>query len=188
MNKMRHLPLNALGRKEMEERVPFEIERKFLIKMPREEELFSIEGAFCDEIIQTYLLCEKGLTHRVRRRIHGEIVTYTETKKIRVTDLRCVEEERELEKAEYEALLKNADPLLSPIRKKRYCIPYGGRLLEVDVYPFWQKSAILEVELPSEETAFSLPPYLSVLREVSGEVAYKNLSLAKSVPIEPFGL
>lgn len=169
----------------MKKQVPFEIERKFLIKMPSEAALLSMAGAFCDEILQTYLLCDEGLTHRVRRRSHGGKVTYTEAKKIRLTALRCIEEERQIGEEEYEALLRLADPSLSPLEKKRYCIPYEGRLLEVDIYPFWRKSAILEVELPNEEAAFSLPPDLCVLREVSGEVAYKNLSLAKSVPEEP---
>ncbi len=172
----------------MKEKKDFEIERKFLIKMPCEAELLSLDGAFCDEMIQTYLLCDGGLTHRVRRRTHGGVTAYTETKKRRLSDLTCIEEEREIGKEEYEALLRLADPSLSPIEKKRYCIPYGGRLLEVDIYPFWKKSAILEIELPSEEAPFSLPPHLYVLCEVSGDLAYKNLSLAKSVPEEPSGL
>ncbi len=172
----------------MKENTPFEIERKFLIERPREAELLSVKGAFCDEITQTYLLCEAGISHRVRRRIHEGAVSYTETKKIPVTALRCIEEEREIGKEEYEALLRDADPSLTPIEKKRYVIPFCGRLLEVDIYPFWQRSAILEVELPTEKTAISLPPFLRVIREVSGELAYKNLSLAKSVPDEPLEL
>lgn len=169
----------------MEEKRPFEIERKFLIEMPKEADLLSMEGAFCDEILQTYLVSRGGLTHRVRRRAHGGEVGYTETKKTRLTDLSCIEEERQIGKEEYEALLRLADGALSPIEKKRYCIPYDGRLLEVDIYPFWQRSAVLEVELPTEEAAFSLPPFIRVIREVSGEVAYKNLSLARRIPNEP---
>ncbi len=169
----------------MKDEKSFEIERKFLIAMPSEAALLSIKGSFCDEILQTYLVSDEGLSHRVRRRIHAGAASYTETKKIPISDLRCIEEEREIKKEEYEALLRYADPSLSPIEKKRYCVPYGGRLLEVDIYPFWQRSAILEIELPGEEAAFALPPFLRVLREVSKEAAYKNLSLAKSVPKEP---
>lgn len=169
----------------MKEKGPFEIERKFLIERPDEAVLLSMEGAFCDEILQTYLVSRNGLTHRVRRRVHGGKVGYTETKKTHLTDLCCIEEERQIGEEEYEALLRLADPSLSPIEKKRYCVPYGGRLLEMDIYPFWQKSAILEVELPTEEAAFTLPPFIRVIREVSGEVAYKNLSLARRIPNEP---
>ena len=51
-------------------------------------------------------------------------------------------------------------------------------------YPFWQKQAVLEVELPSEDTELVLPPYLTVLCDVSGDRRYKNVSLARAIPDE----
>jgi len=50
----------------------------------------------------------------------------------------------------------------------------------VDLYPFWQDQAVLEVELEQEDDLISIPPELTVLREVTGDAAYKNAVLAKS--------
>ena len=56
--------------------------------------------------------------------------------------------------------------------------------LTIDVYPFWQRQAVLEVELPSEDTPLLLPTYIEVIREVSGDRRYKNVSLAREIPAE----
>lgn len=161
-----------------------EIERKFLIAMPDEGELARQDGARCDEILQTYLLSQDGVTARVRaRRGEGGIV-YTATEKRRLSDLTAVEDEREVTEEEYRALLLRRDGALTPIEKRRYAIPYGGHTLEIDVYPFWQRQAVLEVELPSEDTPLTLPPFIRVIREVSGDRRYKNVSLARSIPAE----
>ena len=161
-----------------------EIERKFLIAMPDEGELARQDGARCDEILQTYLLSEDGVTARVRARRGEGGTVYTATEKRRLSDLTAVEDEREVTEAEYRALLLRRDGALTPIEKRRYAIPYGGHTLEIDVYPFWQKQAVLEVELPSEDTPLALPPFIRVIREVSGDRRYKNVSLARSIPAE----
>ena len=161
-----------------------EIERKFLIAMPSPDRLMA-EGAVGDDITQTYLLSEEGVTARVRRRESATGVEYTHTEKRRVTDATAVEDERVINKEEYETLLKTADPTLTPIRKRRWSLPYGGRLLEIDVYPFWQRTAVLEIELPAEDAPLALPPYLTVLAEVTSDKRYKNVSLAREIPEEP---
>ena len=70
------------------------------------------------------------------------------------------------------------------MEKTRVCVPHGDHLLEIDIYPFWKKQAVLEVELESEDTPLTLPPYITVLREVTGEKAYKNRALAAHIPEE----
>ena len=50
----------------------------------------------------------------------------------------------------------------------------------MDLYPFWQDQAVLEVELEQEDDLISIPPELTVLREVTGDAAYKNAVLAKT--------
>ena len=76
------------------------------------------------------------------------------------------------------------DPARAPIQKTRICVPHESHLLEIDLYPFWKKQAVLEVELEAEDTPLSLPTYLTVLREVTGEKAYKNRALALRIPAE----
>ena len=163
---------------------PIEIERKFLSAMPDVSQLLAENGAKADSITQTYLLAPKGVTMRVRRREGADGVTYTATRKRRLSDLSAEETEREISEATYETLLGAADPALRPIEKTRITVPYGQHLLEIDVYPFWERTAVLEVELASEDAPLDLPPYLTVIREVTGDYRYKNVSLAKEIPAE----
>lgn len=162
-----------------------EIERKYLIRMPDVRALAAMAGCELWEIRQTYLLgCGKGYTHRLRRmRVNGRLV-YIENEKRRVNQLRCEENEREISREEYEELMLRADPELRSIEKRRYRIPYGGHTMEIDVYDFWSDRATLEVELSGEDEALTLPPWLDVVRELTGEAAYKNYALAREVPME----
>jgi CYTH domain-containing protein len=57
-------------------------------------------------------------------------------------------------------------------------------LLEIDVYPFWSRQAVLEIELASESEEFKIPHEIKILREVTEEGAYKNAALAKHIPEE----
>ena len=161
-----------------------EIERKYLIAMPDEAVLSAEAGATCDEIVQTYLLADDGVTARVRARRGVNGTVYTATEKRRLSDLTAIEDERVIDGEEYRALLARRDPALMPIEKRRYAIPFDGYTLEIDIYPFWKKQAVLEVELPSEEARLALPPYIEILREVSRDRRYKNVSLARSIPEE----
>ncbi len=162
----------------------FEIERKFLIAYPDTAALQAMQGCRVRSILQTYLTAPKGETHRVREVREGESVRYIETRKHRVNDLRAVEEERELLAGEYEALLLRADKALAPIAKTRYCIPYAGRTVEVDVYDFWQDRATAEVELGDECEEVRLPPCLRVIRDVTSDKRYKNVNLARELPCD----
>lgn len=161
---------------------PYEIERKFLIRYPDIDFLAS-EGER-SEIVQTYLLSEKGSTARVRMRMFADRCEYTHTVKQRISDMRRVETEREITRKEYEELLPQADPARRTIRKTRYCLPFEGQTLEIDVFPFWDDRAFLEIELKDEGERFTLPEYIHVIREVTGDRRYTNASLAREIPYE----
>ena len=160
----------------------YEIERKYLIEYPDKAVLEAADGVRVKRIEQTYLLAADGETRRVRKLVENGVTRYIETRKYRVSDLRATEEEKELSKTEYEALLQLADPALRPIFKTRYAIPYAGHVAEVDLYDFWQDRATLEVELSSEQEAVELPPFIRVIREVSDDKRYKNVNLARELP------
>ena len=159
-----------------------EIERKYLIARPAEDYLASLSRT---EIAQTYLKNEmEGVTERVRKRgLDGEFV-YTHTTKKRIGFMSSMEDETEISEEEYISLLKRADPDLNTIFKTRALIKEGAFTFEIDVYPFWTKQAVMEVELPSEETEFSFPETVTVLREVTGERAYSNARMARQIPPE----
>lgn len=174
-------------KKEREKRMssPLEIERKYLIERPSEESLASLAGAHYRDIVQTYLVGEKGEARRVRRSVYDDgRISFVETVKRRKSDLTAEELESELDEAAYEKLLLLRDQTRVPIEKRRYMIPYGTHVLEIDLYPFWARTAVLEIELASEEERCEIPDFLTVLREVSAEKALKNRALARCVPDE----
>ena len=156
-----------------------EIERKFLIAMPDKA---TLERAHSSEIVQTYLKGEKGTTERVRKRSADGESVYTHTVKRRISAMRRQEDERGISRAEYEELLRRADPKRRNEHKTRYCLSYEGQLFEIDVYPFWKDRAIMEIELDSEQREVALPPFIKVIKEVTEDGRYTNAALAKEVP------
>lgn len=65
------------------------------------------------------------------------------------------------------------------IEKTRYQVDYDGHRWEVDVFEAANQGLILaEIELPSEDTQFSLPPWID--REVSGDPRFFNSALART--------
>ena len=158
---------------------PYEIERKFLIEYPDVEELEKLPNCQRVEIIQTYLTAPAGEESRVRQRgIDGNYI-YFQTTKRKITDLKRVEVERRLSKDEYLRLLMDADPNCRPIRKTRYCLTYDNQYFEIDVYPFWQDKAIIEIELADENAEIRFPRQIKVMKEVTNDASYKNASLAR---------
>ena len=160
----------------------YEIERKFLIEYPNLNELEAYPNYTKSEIAQTYLMTDDGFTSRVRKRTTNGATKYIFTEKKRVNDLKCIENEREITKEEYNGLLRLADTERRTVEKTRYCLPYGGRVVEIDIYPFWTDRAIAEVEMEDENEKVELPDFIKVIRDVTAEIAYKNYSLAKEIP------
>ncbi len=153
----------------------FEIERKYLIQMPTEEVL---KEACRIDMVQTYLTSEKGTTARVRMAKTDDSVIYYHTVKKRLTALTCIEDEVEITEEEYNKLLATKDKNRYPITKTRYKLPYQNHIFEIDIYPFWQDKAVMEVELSSEDEEAQLPPSITVIKEVTDDVSYKNFALA----------
>ena len=157
-----------------------EIERKFLIKMPDKNILANLDGVTIAEIEQTYTT--KGI--RLRKWKESGKTVYIKTEKKHISDLTRIETESEITKEEYEDLLSFADPERNTILKTRYRYPFCGKLIELDLFPFWKGQAFCEVELESEDEAFSLPDFIEVIREVTSEKEYRNHALSKKIPQE----
>ena len=158
---------------------PFEIERKFLIEYPDIEKLEKLPNCQRVEIIQTYLTAPEGEESRVRQRGADGNYIYVQTTKKKVTDVKRVEIERRLTKDEYLRLLMDADPDCRPIRKTRYCLTHDNQYFEIDVYPFWDNQAIVEIELNNENDEIRFPAEIKVIKEVTEDDSFKNASLAK---------
>ena len=92
--------------------------------------------------------------------------------------LKRIEVEKRLTKDEYLRAMMDADVNHRQIRKTRYCLTWGIQYFEIDLYPFWQDKAIVEIELSDENAPVDFPPQLKVIREVTDDPAYKNAELA----------
>tara|TARA_R100001039_G_C1850386_1_gene110572 strand:+ start:2639 stop:3100 length:462 start_codon:yes stop_codon:yes gene_type:complete len=146
-----------------------EIERKFLVNKAKWQP--DSNGV---HYRQGYLCPGTGVTVRIR--IAGEQACIT-----------VKGPSRGYSRAEYEYSipLPDAEEMLSSlcqqplIEKTRYPVDYGGHQWEVDVFAAANQGLILaEIELPSEDTEFPLPPWVD--REVSDDPRFFNSALART--------
>ncbi len=166
----------------MQSKLPLEIERKFLIEYPDLKELEKLSNGNFSQIVQTYLVGEKGTSERVRARTTAGVTVYTHNTKIKLSAMKRIELEDEVSKDEYDELLKRADKRCRVIEKVRYCVEYKGFEFEIDVFPFWSDKAFMEVEMPSEDAAVDLPDFVRIIREVTDDNRYTNHALAIKLP------
>lgn len=174
--------MNTTKNEKMNPNIPIEIEHKFLIARPDPAVLLRQPGVRVLEIEQVYLRSLPGVTSRVRRTTEKGIVHYFRTEKRRISTMSAYEDEREITADEYKTAVRTESLKRRIIRKTRYKIPYGGFICEIDVYPFWQDRAILEIEVESEQIMPRLPDFVTVLKDVTTDRRYKNASLAKEIP------
>ncbi len=165
----------------MSSRGRLEIERKWLLAAPPSEEDLRALGAESLRIEQMYLLgTPEAPVRRVRRTVHGDRVEYTYTEKRMLSGIVRIEGEVAIPEADYRRLLEEADPSRGPIRKTRHVFAYAGNTLEVDVFDRPPDLAVLEIEFDrSDAPAPELPACLQVVRDVSEDPAYLNVTLAR---------
>ncbi len=161
-----------------------EIERKYIISMPDFEVLKSQRDYSVSEILQIYLASEQGVTHRVRKRVFCDRTSYTETKKIRLDKMSAIEDEHEISPSEFDKLSQNIKEGTMPLAKVRHTFILENFCFEIDVYPEWKHTCIMEVELDRADTRVELPSFIRVIDEVTGNKAYTNFSMSKSFPEE----
>lgn len=158
---------------------PLEIERKFLIKYPDIAFLNSLKCCRKIPITQAYLTTLDEGYFRIRKRGEGSDAVYIKTVKKTISDIKRIEIENYISKSEYNAYLEQTQYVTGIISKDRYCIVDGSTYYELDVYPFWDDKATIEIELISENQPYKLPAFVKLIREVTFERDYRNLALAQ---------
>ena len=166
------------------QRIGIEIERKYIIKMPDIAVLSAQPSYRRYEIVQTYLNSIPGVTRRVRSLSLDGATRYIETVKVRIDQMSSTEVENDLTKEQYLELLEESDPAASPITKVRHRFFIDGQPFEVDIYPQWQNTAIMETELENREKEVKIPSFIEIIREVTGEKSYTNASMSREFPKE----
>ena len=150
--------------------------RKYLVRMPDRDELCRKYGALPIEMMQTYLLSsDPEIERRIRQQstLGDQLFFYT-TKRVGEDGTRWVTE-RPISEKDYVTYLMEADLSLRSVRKLKYRFEYGGRRMELDVYPFAGDRAIF-FAFGAEPVA--LPPEIEVIRDVTGDLYYKNRAFA----------
>ena len=163
---------------------PIEIERKYIVRKPNESEISLADGYSRSEILQIYLNSPPGVTHRIRMRKFDNGTSYTETVKRRIDRISAYEDEHEISEEEFKLLRKNKKQRTRPVNKVRHTFSYLGKTFELDVYPHWRRTCIMEVELSDRSEPVALPPFIRVIKEVTGDKCYSNASMSREFPKE----
>ena len=162
-----------------------EIERKYIIEKPQIDKMRECGAYTSSEIVQIYLDAEAGVTRRVRSRAYADgRVQYFETEKRRVDKMSAEERERKITKAEFDNFSLQIVQDTRPIIKTRHTFDYLGQTFEIDVYPEWERTCIMETELPSRDTEVKMPDFIRIIAEVTGDKRYSNAAMSKSFPKE----
>ena len=144
-----------------------EIERKFLVAHQAWRESVNTIHVYR----QGYLSYDSERTVRVRA---TEVTGYL--------TIKGITEGLNRDECEYEIPLADALALLQlcerpAIEKKRYIVPNGAHVWEVDVFEGVNEGLVVaEIELGSEDEAFDKPNWLG--NEVSGDRKYSNSALS----------
>ena len=144
-----------------------EIERKFLVAHQAWRESVNTIHVYR----QGYLSYDSERTVRVRA---TEVTGYLTIKGI-TEGLTRDEFEYEIPLADALALLQLCER--PAIEKKRYIVPNGAHVWEIDVFEGVNEGLVVaEIELDSEDEAFDKPNWLG--NEVSGDRKYSNSALS----------
>jgi adenylate cyclase len=147
-----------------------EIERKFLVA----NEGWRAGATSSSLLRQGYLSSNAKATVRVRSKNDEQGVL---TLKGKTEGISRSEYEYDIPIEDARELLAMAEPLV--LEKRRYIVPFGGLIWEVDVFEGRHAGLVIaEVELDSEDQAVELPDWVGV--EVSADERYFNASLARS--------
>lgn len=158
------------------EPVPIEIEKKYLVDSPFDYTTIPCEYQ-CIDIEQLYLP-EKL---RIRKRSQYGISMYTKTYKTDTDNpLIRFEEEEIISAREYRKLMKSRRVDIPPLRKQRVCFVWEEQYFELDVFKDMDLM-LLEIELTEEHSIVSLPPWLPIIREVTSEINFRNVEIAKTI-------
>lgn len=151
--------------------MPFEIERKYLVKHDLWNALAKPQGEYYR---QGYIVNEMSKTVRVRATENQGFITIKGK-----TDNPAVKPEYEYQIPKSEAIELLNGFTENNIEKTRYKINYEGKTWEIDIFYGDNEGLIVaEIELNSIEESFQIPEWID--HEVTHESNYFNANLSKN--------
>lgn len=158
---------------------PIQKQQKFLVDKINLEGLknrhlvkLELEQFFTDENANENVMVRKTTKN-------GES-TYSRTVK-RDTDIASerITTSRRITKREYNELASCSADI--PIRKCRYCFTYNNQYYKLDVFENPVGLVILETELTNKSKEVVIPDFLSIKKDITEDVEYRNVNLFKKV-------
>ena len=164
------------------EGTPVEKFSKYLIEVD-DELLKKIAGEANyseSHIVQHYLRSENGYERRIRSRQTGEDIMYSYSEANYLSTNERVKVDKVLTERQYKDYFHEVDTDLNVIDKMRYSFISNGIFYKLDVFDFDTSKGILSIDEPADEGDIVLPDYIRVVKDVTGDLNYKNYYLAKS--------
>lgn len=125
-------------------------------------------------IVQHYLTSENNMERRIRRRERGDDVMYSYSEAKYLATNERIKVDRVLTKRQYKDFENQIDRNLNVTDKMRYSFIHNDSFYKLDVFNFDKTKGIISTENEAE-----LPEYIDVIKDVTGNVNYKNYYLAK---------
>lgn len=153
---------------------PIEEERKYMVEIIG-------ELPECTEsiITQTYLVGDPGVEIRLRRREWAGKFVNILTTKTKVSQTEELVTERQIANNLYESMLQQADPYRHTIHKLRKSFIWKGQYFELDSYQgALDGLVILETKGIRCHEDVKFPPFLRVIKDITGNKDYYNYTLA----------
>ena len=159
---------------------PMDKKHKYLIAMPDMNRLVVNYGAVPFEMTQNYLVVTNPrIERRIRKQKNGPDYLFFYTEKHLMDDGTMWDTERPISSKEYKKYLLEAEPELQPVHKVKYRFNLDRQRFEIDVYPFSKEKAVMFAYAVENEENVTTPPEIQILREVTGDLDYKNKTLAR---------
>ena len=132
------------------------------------------------EIIQTYLKSDDKSIVRLRKRGWDGSYVYTQRTKTKVSDTECIETERKITPYQYVTMLQQADTTKQTIRKLRKTFVWEKQYFELDTFlDRNDELSILEIAGVKDAESIKFPPFVKVIKDVTGDPDYFNVSIAE---------
>lgn len=154
--------------------LPIEEERKYIVEVIGE-----LPECMESEISQTYLVAEPGCEVRLRHRVTNGVVTNIHTTRRKISDKEELVTERHVTNNLYESMLQQADPYRQTVVKTRKSFIWKGQFFELDTYKSPVNDlVILETKGIISHNDLKLPPFLRIVKDITGNTDYFNINLA----------
>jgi len=163
---------------------PVEFQRKFLVKPLDFSQITQLPVSRVEifDVEETFLKTADGTEAKVRRRGQNGSFVYMHSIRYPKKNGQRVERKRQISGREYVNLVSSlADSSLKPVKKRRACFVYNTQsyVLDTLIEPV-NGPTFLRIEAENITQQVDIPPFLELVKEVTGHADFSSLRIAKN--------